>query len=65
MSISDFEGRVAIITGVGQGIGHSAAKRILESGGRVSIWDVDQTLLDDLDESLGSDADKFRRSTST
>ena len=53
MNSYDFENRVAIVTGGGQGIGHTVAKRILESGGTVSIWDVDQALLDDLGDSLG------------
>jgi NAD(P)-dependent dehydrogenase (short-subunit alcohol dehydrogenase family) len=55
MNRYDFEGRVAIVTGGGQGIGHTVAKRILDSGGKVSVWDVDQTLLDALGESLGGD----------
>jgi NAD(P)-dependent dehydrogenase (short-subunit alcohol dehydrogenase family) len=55
MNKYDFDGRVAIVTGGGQGIGHTVAKRILDSGGKVSVWDVDQALLDALDESLGGD----------
>ena len=55
MNKYDFDGRVAIVTGGGQGIGHTVAKRILDSGGKVSVWDVDQALLDALGESLGGD----------
>ena len=55
MNRYDFEGRVAIVTGGGQGIGHTVAKRILDSGGKVSVWDIDQTLFDALGESLGGD----------
>ena len=55
MNKYDFDGRVAIVTGGGQGIGHTVAKRILSSGGKVSVWDVDQALLDALGESLGGD----------
>ena len=46
MNRYDFEGRVAIITGAGQGIGLTVAERMLDSGASVSIWDIDQTLLD-------------------
>lgn len=52
MNKYDFHNRLAIITGGGQGIGHTVAKRILKSGGKVSVWDVDQALLDGLTESL-------------
>lgn len=60
MNSYDFEGRVAIVTGGGQGIGHSVASRILQGGGRVSVWDVDQSLLDTLCDSLGGDADHIQ-----
>lgn len=48
MNSYDFHGRVAIITGGGQGIGLTVAERILESGGKVSVWDRDAALLDAL-----------------
>ena len=56
MNIYDFRGRSAIVTGGGQGIGFSVAKRILENGGRVAVWDVDQGLLNSLVNELGGDA---------
>lgn len=49
----DFDGRVAVVTGGGQGIGWTAAERILEGGGSVSIWDRDQSLLEKLSETAG------------
>jgi 3-oxoacyl-[acyl-carrier protein] reductase len=52
MNTYDFENRTAIITGGGQGIGLAVAKRILASGGRVSIWDRDRLLLDRTIEDL-------------
>jgi 3-oxoacyl-[acyl-carrier protein] reductase len=58
MNSYDFAGRVAIITGGGQGIGYTVAQRVLASGGRVCIWDVDQSLLEKL--SLGLDASSDR-----
>lgn len=48
MNSYDFEGRVAVVTGGGQGIGLTVAERILASGGKVSIWDRDTKLLETL-----------------
>ena len=41
----DFKNRTAVITGGAQGFGLDIAKRFLESGARVFIWDVDEKLL--------------------
>lgn len=58
MNKYDFHDRVAIVTGGGQGIGFTVAQRILESGGKVSVWDIDQGLLDELEKNLdGSEID--------
>jgi 3-oxoacyl-[acyl-carrier protein] reductase len=46
MNRYDFSDRVAIVTGAAQGIGLAVVTRILASGGKVSIWDRDQSLLD-------------------
>ncbi len=48
MNNYDLNGRTAVITGGGQGIGLVVAERMLESGAQVSIWDRDQKLLDAL-----------------
>ncbi len=40
--MSGFEGRVAIITGGGQGIGKAVAKRMLEAGATVVIAEIDE-----------------------
>ena len=45
MNKFDFENRTAVITGGGQGFGLDIAKRFLESGARVIIWDIDEDLL--------------------
>ena len=37
----DFTGRVAVVTGGAQGIGLAITKRLLASGARVAIWDMD------------------------
>jgi 3-oxoacyl-[acyl-carrier protein] reductase len=45
MNQIDLKGRIAVITGGGQGIGLSVAKRLLLSGATVSLWDRDEALL--------------------
>lgn len=41
MNRYDFSGRTAVVTGGAQGIGQAVAKRMIESGARVAIWDRD------------------------
>ena len=53
MNSYDFEGRVAVVTGGGQGIGLAVAERMLAGGASVSIWDRDDGLLDALTEKGG------------
>ena len=53
MNSYDLNGRVAIITGAGQGIGLTVAERMLDSGASVAIWDRDQKLLDGLEAKYG------------
>ena len=45
MNKFDFKNRTAVITGGGQGFGFDIAKRFLQSGARVIIWDIDEDLL--------------------
>ena len=45
MNKFDFNNRIAVITGGGQGFGLDIAKRFLESGAKVIIWDIDEELL--------------------
>jgi NAD(P)-dependent dehydrogenase (short-subunit alcohol dehydrogenase family) len=54
MNRYDFADRVAIVTGGGQGIGLAVVRRMLESGGKVSIWDRDAPLLDKTLGELGT-----------
>lgn len=45
MNQIDLEGRVAIVTGGGQGIGLAIADRLHESGAQVICWDHDEQLI--------------------
>ena len=45
MNRIDLKGRIAIITGGAQGIGYAIAKRMLDSGAKVRLWDRDEKLL--------------------
>jgi len=45
MNKFDFNNRTAVITGGGQGFGLDIAKRFLDSGAKVIIWDIDEELL--------------------
>ena len=42
----DFENRTAIITGGAQGFGLDIAKRFLNSGAKVIIWDIDPQMIE-------------------
>lgn len=45
MNRVDLDGRVAIVTGGAQGIGFATAQRMLRSGAKVIVWDIDEPLL--------------------
>lgn len=40
-----FSGRTAVITGGASGLGHAVARRIVQEGGSVSLWDLDANAL--------------------
>ena len=42
----DFKNRTAIVTGGAQGFGLDIAKRFLDSGGKVIIWDIDSKMIE-------------------
>ena len=53
MNQIDLAGQVAIVTGGAQGLGFAIAKRIVASGARVSLWDMDAKLLGEAVAELG------------
>ena len=54
MNKFDFNNRTAVITGGGQGFGLDIAKRFLESGAKVIIWDIDEELLNSVVEEVNN-----------
>ena len=54
MNQIDLKGRVAVITGGAQGIGRAIAQRLLQSGARAILWDIDQPGLTSAARELGS-----------
>jgi 3-oxoacyl-[acyl-carrier protein] reductase len=50
----DLAGRVAIITGGAQGIGLATARRCLQSGAAVALWDIDAGRLADAQQALAA-----------
>ena len=48
----DFKNRTAIVTGGAQGFGLDIAKRFLDSGGKVIIWDIDTKMIEQVIKEL-------------
>jgi 2-dehydro-3-deoxy-L-rhamnonate dehydrogenase (NAD+) len=55
MNAIDLKNRTAIVTGGARGIGFAIAKRMVESGAAVALWDVDANALDKAVAALKSD----------
>lgn len=53
------ENKVAIITGAARGIGFAVAKRFLQEGARVAIWDVNEELLSEASKRLEVGEDRL------
>ncbi|MEE9265939.1 MAG: SDR family NAD(P)-dependent oxidoreductase [Gammaproteobacteria bacterium] len=60
MNSIDLKGRRAIVTGGAQGIGLSVARRLLDSGAAVSLWDRDAELLEQTHAEISSAGDLHR-----
>lgn len=56
MNRINLDGQVAVVTGGAQGIGFAVARRLVESGARVSLWDINTRLLADARAALGAAA---------
>jgi len=54
MNQIDLTGRTAVITGGAQGIGYATAERMLRSGARVVLWDIDSVHLAQAGQSLSA-----------
>jgi 3-oxoacyl-[acyl-carrier protein] reductase len=54
MNQIDLKGRVAVITGGAQGIGYAISQRMLQSGARVVMWDIDAAKVDEACRSLSA-----------
>ena len=53
-NIFNFKNRTALITGGAQGFGFDIAKRFLESGARVIIWDIDPKMIEKAEKDLNN-----------
>jgi 3-oxoacyl-[acyl-carrier protein] reductase len=53
MNRIDLGGRAGIVTGAAKGIGYAIAERLLQSGARVALWDVDADALAQAQQALG------------
>jgi 2-dehydro-3-deoxy-L-rhamnonate dehydrogenase (NAD+) len=52
--IGRFSGRTAVITGGASGLGKAAARRIVQEGGTVSLWDVNRDALNTARAEVGA-----------
>jgi len=53
MNTIDLQNRCAVVTGGAQGIGKAVAERLVHSGARVALWDIDEALAEETAEQLG------------
>ena len=60
MNRFDLSNRTAIVTGGAQGLGFGIAKRFIESGAEVIIWDIDKELLKSSEKKLNSNKAIFQ-----
>jgi len=60
MNNFDLKDRVAIITGGAQGFGLAISKRIIQSGGKVVIWDIDEIAIKSALDEVNSENLSFK-----
>jgi len=61
MNKFDLTDRVAIITGGAQGFGLAISKRIIQSGGKVVIWDIDEIAIKSALDEVNSENLSFKK----
>ena len=61
MNNLDLKDRVAIITGGAQGFGLAISKRIIQSGGKVVIWDIDEIAVEAASKEINSNDLSFKK----
>ena len=61
MNTIDLENRTAIVTGGARGIGFAIAQRLLKSGAKVVLWDMDRAAMDVADDVLAGKRPRLRR----
>ena len=61
MNNFDLKDRVAIITGGAQGFGLAISKRIIQSGGKVVIWDIDEIAIKSALDEVNSENLSFKK----
>ena len=61
MNNFDLKDRVAIITGGAQGFGLAISKRIIQSGGKVVIWDIDENAIKSAIDEISSENLSFKK----
>ena len=61
MNNFDLKNRVAIITGGAQGFGLAISKRIIQSGGKVVIWDIDENAIKSALDEVNSENLSFKK----
>ena len=61
MNHLDLKNKVAIITGGAQGFGLAISKRIIQSGGKVVIWDIDEIAVEAALKEINSNDLSFKK----
>ena len=54
MNALDLKGRVAVVTGGARGIGYAVARRAIQSGAAVALWDADRARVTDAERELSA-----------